>query len=235
VTDDTTRVHATAIVDDGVELAATAVVWDRAVIRRGARIGPGSSIGRDSLIDEGVAIGAHVRIHSGVLVYRGAAVEDGVYLGPRAILANDRYPRALRADGTPGGEDVQPGAIRLRHGASVGAGAIIVGGCDVGPFATVGAGAVVTHDVPAFALVAGNPAHRIGWVCACGNRLRDASGDPAPAEVERYASDPFLTCNRCERRYVYVPDHDSLEERRPPTSRSASAPDDRRRRSVASE
>jgi hypothetical protein len=92
----------------------------------------------------------------------------------------------------------------------------------VGRFATVGAGAVVTHTVPPHALVAGNPAHRIGWVCACGNRLSAGNGDPAPAIVERYASDPFLTCSRCERRYVYVPDHDSLEERRGPVIPAAS-------------
>jgi acetyltransferase-like isoleucine patch superfamily enzyme len=214
VIDPAARVHATAELDADVSIGADAAVWDRAVVRRGGRIGAGSSVGRDVLIDEEVSVGTGVVIHTGALLYRGVSVEDGVSIGPRAILTNDRYPRTDGADpGVPVPGDT--GEIRIEHGASIGAGAVIVAS-SVGRFATVGAGAVVTHTVPPHALVAGNPAHRIGWVCACGNRLSAASGEPAPAEVERYASDPFLNCNQCERRYVYVPDHDSLEERRGP-------------------
>ncbi len=212
--DPAARVHATAELDADVSIGVEAAVWDRAVVRRGARIGARTSIGRDVLIDEEVGVGTGVVIHTGALLYRGVTVDDGVSIGPRAILTNDRYPRTDGADpGVPVPDDA--GKIRIEHGASIGAGAVIVAS-SVGRFSTVGAGAVVTHDVPPHALVAGNPAHRIGWVCACGNRLSAASGEPAPAEVERYASDPFLNCTRCERRYVYVPDHDSLEERRGP-------------------
>lgn len=219
--DPAAHVHASADLGADVTVGPEAVVWDRAVVRRGARIGAGTTIGRDVLLDEDVVVGARVRIHSGALIYRGVTVEDGVSIGPRAILTNDRYPRTAGADDSviEGHDD---GTILLARGASIGAGAIVVAGSAVGRFATVGAGAVVTHDVPPHALVAGNPAHRIGWVCTCGNRLDDASGAPAPAEVERYASDPFLHCTRCGRRYVYVPDHDTLEERQGPVVRAAS-------------
>jgi acetyltransferase-like isoleucine patch superfamily enzyme len=221
VIDPAARVHASAELDADVTIGPGSVVWDRAVLRRGAHIGADTTIGRDALIDEDVTIGSRVTIHSGALIYRGVTVEDGVSIGPRAILTNDRYPRTVGADDSVTGEH-DDGTIRLAHGSSIGAGAIVVAGSSVGRFATVGAGAVVTHEVPSHALVAGNPAHRIGWVCTCGNRLSDASGAPAPAEVERYGSDPFLTCTRCERRYVYVPDQDSLEERRGPAVRTAS-------------
>jgi Serine acetyltransferase len=89
---------------------------------------------------------------------------------------------------------------------------VVVAGCDVGTFATVGAGAIVTKPVPGHALVAGNPARRIGWVCACGARLMDGNGDPAPAAIERYASNPQLGCERCGRRYRYEADEDTLRE-----------------------
>jgi UDP-2-acetamido-3-amino-2,3-dideoxy-glucuronate N-acetyltransferase len=93
--------------------------------------------------------------------------------------------------------------IHLADGASIGAGAVIVAGCDVGPYAMVGAGAVVTHPVPGHALVAGNPARRIGWVCACGARLAERDGGR-------------FVCPSCEREYVYLPDGETLEERSGP-------------------
>lgn len=208
------RVHASADLEADVAVGSETSIWHRAQIRTGARIGSQCIIGRDAFIDEGVTIGDRVKIQNAALVYHGVTVEDGVFIGPNAILTNDRYPRAITATGDLARADdwvVSP--ITLRRGCSIGAGAVVVAGVDVGRFATVGAGAVVTRTVPDHALVVGNPARRIGWVCACGSRLRDAKGEPALASPGRYADDPELHCPSCDRRYIYVPDAETLEER----------------------
>jgi UDP-2-acetamido-3-amino-2,3-dideoxy-glucuronate N-acetyltransferase len=207
------RVHPSAELEDGVSIGAGSAVWQRAQVRSGASIGAECVIGRDVFIDQGVVIGDRVKIQNGALVYHGVTVADGVFIGPGAILTNDRYPRAITPDGELAGvDDWQVSPIHLEAGSSIGAGAIVVAGCDVGPFAMVGAGAVVTRTVPGHALVAGNPAVRIGWVCACGDRLEDADGHPAPAEIGRYTTDPELTCARCGRRYRYDRAGDALHE-----------------------
>jgi acetyltransferase-like isoleucine patch superfamily enzyme len=211
--DPTARVHPAADLEDGVSIGAGSAVWQRAQIRSGARIGGDCIIGRDVFIDTDVEIGDRTKIQNGALIYHGVTVADAVFIGPGAILTNDRYPRAITADGDLArGDDWELLPIRIEHGASIGAGAVVVAGCDVGAFATVGAGAIVTRTVPGHALVAGNPARRIGWVCACGARLNDGHGDPAPAEIERYASNPELSCERCGRRYRYEADEDTLRE-----------------------
>ncbi|HVA87795.1 MAG TPA: hypothetical protein VNF73_15935, partial [Candidatus Saccharimonadales bacterium] len=143
-------------------------------------------------------------------IYHGVTVEDGVFIGPGAILTNDRYPRAITSTGELArAADWTVSPITLRRGCSIGAGAVVVAGVDVGSFATVGAGAIVTRPVPDYALVAGNPARRIGWVCACGARLRDSEGRPARA---RLAAGEELVCAGCERRYVCVSDPEALIE-----------------------
>jgi UDP-2-acetamido-3-amino-2,3-dideoxy-glucuronate N-acetyltransferase len=211
--DPTARIHPAADLEDGVSIGAGSAVWQRAQIRSGARIGGDCIIGRDVFIDTDVEIGDRTKIQNGALIYHGVTVADAVFIGPGAILTNDRYPRAITADGDLArGDDWELLPIRIEHGASIGAGAVVVAGCDVGLFATVGAGAIVTRTVPGHALVAGNPARRIGWVCACGARLNDGHGDPAPAEIERYASNPELSCERCGRRYRYEADEDTLRE-----------------------
>lgn len=188
-------------------------MWHRAQIRTGTSLGADCIVGRDVFIDEGIRIGDRVKIQNGALVYNGVMVEDGVFIGPGAILTNDRNPRAITATGDLArADDWTVSPITLRHGCSVGAGAVIVAGLDVGRFAMVGAGAVVTHDVPGHALVAGNPARRLGWMCACGARLVDSTGHPAPAEREKYARDQDLSCPQCGRVYTYVPDGETLEE-----------------------
>jgi acetyltransferase-like isoleucine patch superfamily enzyme len=131
-------------------------------------------------------IGNRVKIQNAALVYHGVTVEDGVFIGPNAILTNDRFPRSITAAGELARADdwvVSP--IRLRRGASIGAGAVVVAGSDVGRFATVGAG-----DVPDHALVAGNPARRLGWVCACGQRLVDQAGRRFDADGSGAAACP---------------------------------------------
>src|SRR5262249_33254427 len=170
-------------------------------------------IGRDAFIDEGVVIGDRVKIQNGALVYHGVTVEDGVFIGPNAILTNDRFPRAITATGELArADDWTVSPIVLRHGCSIGAGAVVVAGVEVGRFATGGAGAGVTRDVTAYARVVGTPARRLGWVCGCGARLRTSHGDPAPAELDRYADDPELHCPACGRRYLFDPEAGLLEE-----------------------
>jgi UDP-2-acetamido-3-amino-2,3-dideoxy-glucuronate N-acetyltransferase len=195
--DPTARVHPTADLEPDVSIGPRTSIWNRAQVRRGARIGAECIVGRDAFIDEGVIVGDRVKIQNAALVYHGVTVEDGVFIGPNAILTNDRFPRSITADGELARTDdwiVSP--IHLRTGASIGAGAVVVAGNDVGRFATVGAGAVVTRTVPDHALVAGNPARRIGWVCACGQRLVGAAG----ATLGREAAGP-ATCSRCGARY----------------------------------
>jgi UDP-2-acetamido-3-amino-2,3-dideoxy-glucuronate N-acetyltransferase len=217
VIDPSARVHPSADLEPGVSVGPGTAIWQRAQVRRGARIGSECVIGRDVFVDVQVTIGDRVKIQNGAFLYHGLSVEDGVFIGPGAILTNDRFPRAITATGDIAGDDdwtVAP--ILLRHGCSVGAGAVIVAGVEVGTYAMVGAGAVVTRDVPGHAMIAGNPARRIGWVCICGHRLKDSTGHDAPAQRERYAIDTKLVCESCGRQYAYVPDGETLEERTGP-------------------
>lgn len=215
--DPSARVHATADLEPDVSVGAGTSIWHRVQIRTGARIGAECVIGRDAFIDEGVVIGDRVKIQNLALIYHGVEVEDGVFIGPGAILTNDRYPRAITSTGDLArADDWDVSPILLRSGCSIGAGAVVVAGTEVGRYAMVGAGGVVTRSVPNHALVVGSPAHRIGWVCACGARLVDSNGDPMAAEPGRYAAHLELICPNCGRTYAYVPDAETLEERSGP-------------------
>jgi UDP-2-acetamido-3-amino-2,3-dideoxy-glucuronate N-acetyltransferase len=201
VIDPTARIHPTADLESDVTVGPHTSIWHRAQVRTGARIGAECVIGRDAFIDEDVTLGNRVKIQNLALVYHGVTVEDGVFIGPNAILTNDRYPRAITAAGELArGDDWIVSPITLRHGCSIGAGAVVVAGADVGRFATVGAGSVVTRDVPDHALVVGSPARRIGWVCACGARLI-AGESPAAATHEGAA-----VCPSCRATYVIAAD-----------------------------
>jgi UDP-2-acetamido-3-amino-2,3-dideoxy-glucuronate N-acetyltransferase len=211
VIDPTARVHASADLESDVSIGPRTSVWNRAVLRNGASIGAECIIGRDAFIDEGVHLGDRVKVQNGALVYHGVTVGNGVFIGPGAILTNDRYPRAITATGELArGDDWTLSPIELRDGCSIGAGAVVVAGTKVGRFATVGAGAIVTRDVPDYALVAGNPARRLGWVCACGTRLTDETGAVATSNP---STDAPLTCTRCGRGYDFNPKSGSLTER----------------------
>jgi acetyltransferase-like isoleucine patch superfamily enzyme len=192
--DVTARIHPTADLEADVTVGPRTSIWHHAQVRTGARIGAECVIGRDTFIDEGVVLGDRVKIQNLALVYHGVTVEDGVFIGPNAILTNDRYPRAITATGELArADDWTVSPITLRHGCSIGAGAVVVAGTDVGRFSTVGAGSIVTRDVPDHALVVGSPARRIGWVCACGARIHagaDAGGAPAAATHEGAAACP---------------------------------------------
>jgi acetyltransferase-like isoleucine patch superfamily enzyme len=130
-------------------------------------------------VDFDVSIGDNVKIQNGVFVYHGATVEEGVFLGPGVVLTNDKLPRAINPDGSLKADaDWEVSPVVIRRGASIGARAVVLPGVTVGEFAMVGAGAVVTRDVPAYALVFGNPARHHGYVCRCGrplSRLEDGA------------------------------------------------------------
>ena len=214
--DPTARVHASAELEADVSVGPKSSVWNNAVLRNGASLGAECVVGRDAFIDEGVRIGNRVKIQNGALVYHGVTVGDGVFIGPGAILTNDRFPRAITPTGELArGDDWTVSPIELRAGCSIGAGAVVVAGTTVGRFATVGAGSVVTRDVPDYALVAGNPARRLGWVCACGSRLQAPDGRVAGPEPSPEAP---LACPRCGRSYSFNPSQVSLSERPVPAT-----------------
>jgi acetyltransferase-like isoleucine patch superfamily enzyme len=165
-------IHPTADVSSSAQIGAGSKIWHRAHIREHASIGAQCIIGKDVYIDYGVRIGSNVKIQNSALIYHGVQIEDGVFIGPQACLTNDRTPRAITATGAlKTADDWSVGETRVRFGASIGAGAIILAGVIIGRFAMIGAGAVVTHDVPDYGLVVGVPARLIGYVCACGHRL----------------------------------------------------------------
>lgn len=166
------RIHPTAEVSATATIGAGVQIWHHAQIREGAKIGDNCIIGKGVYIDSGVEIGANCKIQNYALVYSGAKLANGVFIGPAAILTNDRYPRAITLDNELKGElDWEEGTIEIEEGVSIGAGAVLVTGIRLGRYSTVGAGSVVTHDVPPHALMIGSPAHLCGWVCRCGRPL----------------------------------------------------------------
>jgi UDP-2-acetamido-3-amino-2,3-dideoxy-glucuronate N-acetyltransferase len=141
-------------------------VWAFAHVMDGAVVGAGCNIGDHAFIESGATLGDRVTVKNAVLVWDRVTIEDEVFLGPNAVFTNDLLPRAARKKPP---DEFLPTLVR--RGATVGANATVVCGTTIGEYAFVAAGAVVTRDVAPYALVAGNPARRAGWVCACGERL----------------------------------------------------------------
>lgn len=166
------KIHPTANVSELAHLGAGVRIWNHCQVRENASIGANSILGKDVYVDFGVQIGDNVKIQNGAYIYHGTTIESGVFVGPGVIFTNDKKPRAINPDGTlKGADDWEVGPTLVKYGASIGAGAIILAGITIGRFALVGAGAVVTHDVPDHALVMGNPARQVGYVCKCATRL----------------------------------------------------------------
>lgn len=165
-------VHATVDLDERAEVSAGCKIWHYSQIREFSRLGEGCIIGRNAYIGAGVVLGRNCKVQNHALVYEPAVLEDGVFIGPAAVLTNDEFPRAVNPDLTiKSAEEWKPVGVTVREGASVGARAVCVAPLVIGRWSTVAAGAVVTRDVPDFALVAGVPARRIGWMGRQGHRL----------------------------------------------------------------
>ena len=177
-------VHESSYVDEGCEIGAGTKIWHFSHVMSGARIGRGCNIGQNVVISPRVVIGDHVKIQNNVSVYTGVVLEDDVFCGPSMVFTNVINPRSH----VPRKDEYRETLVR--RGASLGANSTIVCGHTIGRYAFIGAGAVVTRDVPDYALVVGNPGRIVGWMCQCGVKL--ANGVRAPGSA---------SCAACQLRY----------------------------------
>jgi UDP-2-acetamido-3-amino-2,3-dideoxy-glucuronate N-acetyltransferase len=176
--------HPSALVDDGAEIGDGTRIWHFSHVMGGTRIGRGGNLGQNVFVASGVIIGDNVKIQNNVSLYTGVEVEDDVFLGPSMVFTNVVNPRShvSRKD--------EYQRTLVRRGATIGANATVVCGVTLGRYCFVGAGAVVTRDVPDHALVYGTPARIRGWMCQCGIQLEFGG-----------ASDEAATCNTCGAQY----------------------------------
>ncbi len=175
--------HESSYVDEPAEIGEGTKIWHFSHVMAGTHIGRNCSIGQNVLIASNVTIGNNVKIQNNVAVYEGVTLEDDVFCGPSMVFTNVTTPRS----GTPRNTSDDYAPTLVRRGASIGANATIVCGHTLGEFAFVGAGSVVTSDVPAYAMVYGNPARIRGYACECGVKLT--------------FQDDRATCASCERTY----------------------------------
>jgi UDP-2-acetamido-3-amino-2,3-dideoxy-glucuronate N-acetyltransferase len=167
-----TYIHPSADVAADATIGEDSKIWHLTQIRNGVRIGRECILGRGVYIDAHVVLGNRVKVQNYVSIYEGVTVEDGVFVGPHVVFTNDKHPRAVTPDlALKGPNDWTISHTLVQEGAALGANSTIVCGITIGHWAMVGAGSVVTKDVPDFGLVVGNPARLIGYVCKCGERL----------------------------------------------------------------
>jgi acetyltransferase-like isoleucine patch superfamily enzyme len=167
-------IHPTALAESR-EIGAGTRVWAFTHILPGARVGQDCNIGDHCFIETGAVVGNNVTLKNGNMVWEGVRLADGVFVGPNVFFTNDLHPRSPRLPQARQRYSEKRNWLvptTIERGAALGAGAIILAGVNVGEYATVGAGAVVTKPVPAHALVVGNPARQVGWVCRCGKSLQ---------------------------------------------------------------
>jgi UDP-2-acetamido-3-amino-2,3-dideoxy-glucuronate N-acetyltransferase len=189
--------HPTAIVEAGVVIGDDTSVWDNVHIRRDARIGKSCIIGEKAHISYEVSIGNFVKINAVVYICTSVTIEEGVMISAGCIFTNDRYPRATDPELTglrSSAPDEHTISTLVRSGATIGAGCIVGPGVTIGRFAMIGMGSVVTKPVPDFALMAGNPARLIGYVCRCGEPVVNS-------DSSSYAPGLTVVCASCRREY----------------------------------
>lgn len=172
------RIHPTAEVSESAAIGEGTSIWHHCQVRPGAVIGKNCILGKGVYIDADVHLGDNVKIQNYVSVYHGVMVEDGVFIGPHVCFTNDMRPRAVNPDGSlKSADDWVLSKTLIRRGAALGANSTIRCGIEIGEWAMVGSGSVVTRDVPAYGLVYGNPAHLHGYVCPCGQDLHETRRD----------------------------------------------------------
>jgi len=183
-------IHPTAIVEDGVEIGPGTSIWDNVHLRGPSSIGSDCIVGEKCYVAYGVQIGDRVKINAFVYICTGVTIGNGVMISAGTVFTNDRYPRATTPDLSElrsSEPDEETLSTSVGDGTTIGAGAIIGPGVNLGRFSMIGMGSVVTGSVPDHALVVGNPAREIGWVCACGPRLDVTNGS--------------AECSHCGRQY----------------------------------
>jgi UDP-2-acetamido-3-amino-2,3-dideoxy-glucuronate N-acetyltransferase len=203
------RADPSAEISDRASIGPGSTIWRNAHLREGARLGESCIVGAGVYVGADVVIGNRCKIQNDALLYEGLTLEDGVFVGPQVCFTNDYWPRAINPNGSlKSPQDWELGHTRVCHGASIGARTVVLTGVTIGAFALVGAGSIVTKDVPAYGLVFGSPARLHGWVCECGRRLPMAIGadrgwcghcdrevdvrgrSPAPIQVDIRVADP---------------------------------------------
>lgn len=184
-------IQPTADVDAHVEIGEDTRVWHLAQVREGAQIGAGCNIGRGAYIGPEVVLGDNCKVQNYALIYEPARLANGVFVGPAAVLTNDEFPRAVNPDGTAkSADDWHAVGVTIEEGASIGGRAVCIAPVTIGAWALVAAGAVVTKDVLAHALVVGVPARRVGWVGRAGRPLvREAEAWVCTETGERYVEE----------------------------------------------
>lgn len=174
-------IHETSLVGQNVQIGEGTRIWQFSNILDGVTIGKSCNIGQNVFLETGVSIGDNVKIKNNISLYTGVICEDDVFLGPNCIFTNVINPRSFIERKTEFQKTI------VKKGASLGANATIICGNTIGKYAMIGAGAVVTKDVPDYALLVGNPAKQIGWVCECGEHLGND-----------------LNCKKCGKKYVLL-------------------------------